>query len=171
MPFLTDFTLTWDFGLAVFLFFAAFFYGLTTGKKKLALFLASLYFSLVIVDAVPTIGNFTSEMSAGRKFFVDSGVFIGIAILLFFLLAGSTLGSALRIPKSEESSWWHLILLSFVTAGFLFSSILAFLPFSDYNKLSSMTNEIFRENNAHFWWALAGILVLVLLRRTKKQIA
>lgn len=167
MSIVTNFAFTWDFGLAVFLFFGAFFYGLTVGRRKLALFLASLYFSLALIDVVPYVGHFTNQMSPGQKFLVDIGVFIGIAILIFFLLADSIFRSALRIPKSEESPWWHLILLSFAAAGFSLSSILAFLPPGDYNKLSSITSELFLFNNAHFWWALAGILVLVILRRTK----
>lgn len=168
MSIVTNFAFTWDFGLAVFVFFAAFFYGLTVGRRKLALFLASLYFSLALIDMVPYIGNFTRQMSAGQKFLVDIGVFAGIAFLLFFLFTGSILGSLLQFPKSEERPWWHLILLSSTTAGFFLSSILAFLPSGDYNKLSSITSELFLFNNAHFWWALAGILVLVMLRKTKK---
>lgn len=166
---LDNFTLSWDVGVLVFLFFVAFFYGLSLGRRKLVLFLASLYFGLALIKIAPYIQNFTVKMSDFQKLSVELGLFLGILSMLFYFFSGSVLRSSFRVLKKDESPWWHVLLLSFATAGFLTASILDFFPSSYYNKLSTITREIFLFNNAHFWWAVVGVVVLMILRRKKKE--
>lgn len=162
-------TFTWDLGIIAFLFFGAFFYGMSIGRRRLALFLSSLYFGFVLIKSLPYLENFTQTMGGFQKSAVEAGLFVSIVFIVSFFLAGSIFRTALRLSRKEQSPWWHLLLLSFATVGFLTSSIFDFFPSSYYSNLSMIAREIFISNNAHFWWAVGGIVVLVILRRKKKE--
>jgi len=164
-----NFVFTWDLGIVVFLAIAVFFYGLNIGRKRLIAFFVSVYLSVVLIGTMPYLETATYNMTEGQKLGVEIALFVGTTLLLSFLLSGSILWSALRISGKEESPWWHSFILSFVTAGFLISSILALLPASYYNNFSVLVKELFIFNDAHFWWAVLGIVTLVLLRRTKHE--
>ena len=162
-------TFTWDLGVIAFLFFAAFFYGLNVGSSRMVTFLVSLYFAVILLEYAPYIDRFLGTFVGFQRIAVETGIFVVVALVLFLLISGSALRSALRAPKKEESRWWHLLLLGFVTTGVFTASVLAFFPESYYNNLSVITRELFIFNNAIFWWSLAGILSFVILRKTKKE--
>ncbi len=166
---LENFTLSWDLGIVVFLFFTVFFYGFSAGSRRLSLLLLSVYLSFILIVIAPYLDNYIGEMPDYRGFVIESILFIALVIVVFFVISGSILHSSLHLPKKEEGQWWHLILLSTVTVGFLISSMLAFAPDLYYNNLSTITAEVFVLNFAHFWWALAGIATFVVLRMTKKN--
>lgn len=156
----SDFTLAWDIGILIFFWFVAFFYGLSIARRRLILLLISLYFGFALMDLAPYWRDVAKSYS-----FAEPALFAVVVGIIFYLLSGSILTSSFRILKRDESPLWHLLLLSFVTVGFLTSSILAFFPISYYNNFSTITRELFIFNDTHFWWAAAGIVVLALLRR------
>ena len=164
-----NFTLSWDLGVIMFLFIAVFMYGFSAGQRRIGLLLLSVYFAYVITDILPNSSRITGLIPASFLSFFEAGVFVVLVFVLFFVLAGSVLRSTLGLPRKEEGQWWHLFILSFVIAGLLSSFILALVPDSYYNQLSTITSEFFLENFAQFWWAIAGILTLVFLKRTKKK--
>ena len=164
-----NFTLSWDLGVIIFLFIAVFMYGFSVGQRKIGLLLLSIYFAYVITDILPNSSRITDLMPSSFLSFFDVGVFVALVFVLFFVLAGSVLRSTLGLPRKEEGQWWHLCILSFVIAGFFSSSILALAPDLYYDQLSTITSEFFLENFAQFGWAIAGILTLVFLKRTKKK--
>ena len=165
-----NFTLSWDLGIIIFLFIAVFMYGFSVGQRRIGLLLLSIYFAYVITDILPQSSRIADLMPAFFISFFEAGVFVVLVLILFFVLAGSILRSTLGLPKKEEGQWWHLLALSTVTVGFLVSSLLALLPVSYYNNLSTITKEFFIYNFSHFSWALMGIIVLVVLKRTKKKL-
>jgi len=164
-----NFTLSWDLGVIIFLFIAVFMYGFSVGQRRIGLLLLSVYFAYVITDILPDSSKITDRIPVSAISFFEVGVFVVLVFILFFVLAGSILRSTLGLPKKEEGQWWHLFILSFVIAGFLLSSILALVSDSYYNQLSTITSEFFVENFAQFWWAIAGIITFVFLKRTKKK--
>ena len=131
--------------------------------------LVSIYFAFVIITAVPNIQELIQKTFGGPGIWIEIGLFIGIILAIFFLLAGSILRSSLSMPKREESQCWHLLLLSIASMGFLTSSVLALFPVAYYSNVSTITKEIFVLNTAHFWWALAGVFTLIVLKKTKKK--
>ncbi len=166
---INSFTLSWDLGVIIFLFIAVFLYGFSIGQRRLGLLLLSIYFAYVLVGLVPYLNTVSSTLPDVYGAWSESGIFFALVFTLFFVLTGSVLRSTLGLPKKEDGQWWHLLILSIVTAGLLSASVLELSPDSYYNKLSIITKEVFVENFAHFWWALAGIVVLVVLKRTKKK--
>lgn len=166
---LNEFNVSWDLGILLFLLVASFIYAFAIGYKKVVFFLPSMYIALVIVDLMPYIENFTKEMPEFQTFMVRVGVFLILTAALSFFSEGSFLRLSFNPSKREGVSIWQQAILSFVTIGFLASSSLSFLPAMYYNKLSTITQEFFLFNNAHFWWALAGVVILVLVKRREKR--
>ena len=166
-----NFVLTWDIAVIVFLFVAMFLYGFSAGQRRLGLLLVSIYFAYVLIDIAPfmsRIGEFSDQLQGE---WARVGAFFVAVFVLFFILAGSILRSSLSLPRKEEGQWWHLLILSITTAGFFSASVLALSPISYYNNLSIITQEVFINNALHFFWAIAGIVVLVALKKTKKKVS
>jgi hypothetical protein len=166
---INNFTLSWDLGAIIFLFIAVFLYGFSVGQRRLGLLLLSVYFAYVLVGLMPYLEVISSRFGDVYRDWLESGVFLALVFVLFFILAGSVLRSTLGLPKKEDGQWWHLAVLAVATAGLLTASVLALLPVSYYNNFSTITKEVFIENFAHFAWAVVGILALVVLKRTKKK--
>ena len=162
----SNFSLSWDLGVIIFLFIAVFLYGFSVGQRRIGLLLVSAYFAYVLTDILPYLERLSRRLPEGL---LDAAMFLVFVFVIFFLLAGSVLRTTLGLPKKEEGQWWHLAVLSIAASGLLTSSVLALMPESYYNNLSTITKEVFIENFAHFSWAVTGILVLVLLKRTKKK--
>ena len=99
---LENFTLSWDLGIIVFLFIAAFFYGFSAGQRRLSLLLLSIYLSFVLISIAPYLDNYTGEMPEYRKFVIESILFIALVIAVLFIISGSILHSSLSLTKNEE---------------------------------------------------------------------
>lgn len=164
-----NFTLSWDLGVIIFLFFAAFFYGFSVGARRIGSLLVSVYFAYLLITLAPTLEKFLGGMADYQRLIFSLAIFAALVFGLFFLLSGSILRSSLSLPKKEDGQWWHFFALGIVTAGFFSASVLSLLPEDYYGKLSTITKTIFVLNYAHFWWAVAGIVVFIILRKTKKQ--
>jgi hypothetical protein len=162
-----NFTLSWDIGVIAFLIFGVFFYGFSVGPRKLGSMLISVYLGYVIMNLLPFVSGFVSDMPEHRVVIIDLAVFSLLVIAIFFLTAGSVLRSVLGLPSKEDRKWWHLVLLSSAIVGFFTASFLALLPEEYYSRASTITLQVFVYNNASFWWALFGILVIAILRRRK----
>lgn len=162
-----NFTLSWDLGIIVFLFFAVFFYGFSAGSRKLGTLLVSVYLSYILISIAPYLNSFLHDMPDYRAAITRVSIFVLLTFILFFLLAGSVLRTSLGLPKKEDSQWWHFFLLGTASAGVLISSALAFTHESFYATLSTITRQGFLENNAQFWWALGGVAAMIILRKTK----
>ncbi|MFY9457515.1 MAG: hypothetical protein WAP23_01110 [Candidatus Spechtbacterales bacterium] len=135
----------------------------------MGLLLLSIYFAYVLAGLVPYLDIISSRLGDAYRDWFLVGIFFVLVFVLFFVLTGSIIRSTLGSPKKEDGQWRHLLLLSIVIAGFFSASLLELSPDSYYNKLSIITKEVFINNFAHFWWALAGIVALALLRRSKRK--
>lgn len=166
---LNNFSVSWDLGILLFLFVASFVYAFSIGYKRVVFLLPSMYIALVLVDLTPYIENFTHDMPDFQKFIASVGIFLILTAALSFFSEGSFLHLSFSSGKREGVSVWKQAVLSVITIGFLVSSSLAFLPSVYYNNLSTITQEIFLFNNAHFWWALSGVIILVLVKRKKER--
>jgi len=164
-----NFVLTWDVAVIAFLFIAMFLYGFSAGQRRLGLLLVSIYFAYVLIAIAPFMDNLGEFSDQLQGEWVRAGAFFVAVFVLFFVLAGSILRSSLSLPRKEEGKWWHLLILSIITAGFFSASVLALSPVSYYNSLSTITREVFINNSLHFFWAILGVVVLVLLKKTKKK--
>lgn len=161
----------WDLFIILIFLIAVLVYGFFLGRNRMIILLLSSYFSLAIVQVFPWIklsslswlGTGT-EPSSSLKILI----FLGIILLLYFLIPRSILSSTLRIKKRGEASWLRLFILSIAQVGLLAMIILSFLSIQVISDLGYWIKKIFIGPEAQFVWITLPIIVMILMRRKKK---
>lgn len=153
---------TWDLFIVLFFVIAAFLYGMSLGRDRIMVIMVSIYMALAVVKSAP------AEIVIKDGFVIQMSTFIGLFVLLFFLLSRSAL---LRTIASVDSggSWWQVFVFSVLHVGLLISITLSFLPQSAADKLSPLTRQVFVQEPAAFAWIVAPILVMILIRGGASQ--
>jgi hypothetical protein len=156
MNFLSD--PTWDIVVIVALIGGGFFYGLSTGKVRIAATLLYTYVAYALFLAFPA-----EKISA----FVTQDVF-WVRVVLFtvlFIVLVLFLGGRRRPGRAPASTWWQVFLLSFLQAGLLIHIILGFLPKETIATLAPVTKIVFANPDFTVWWFLIPLVMLIILKR------
>jgi hypothetical protein len=156
-------TPSWDLFIILFFIIAAFIYGLSLGRDRVIAILVSVYMALAVVNTAPFIGNFSGEVGVANLFVVRVSTFVGVLILLFFLLSRSALVSTIA-SSDEKGSWWQVLLFSILHVGLIISIVLTLLPDSFTENLSPFTQSIFTSELGLFIWVVAPIIAMLVLR-------
>jgi hypothetical protein len=153
---------TWDLFILIFFVVVAVFYGLSLGRDRIVGILVSIYMALAVVAHAPFLAEFTTSITINEAFAFRFTVFIGLFLLIFFLLSRSgvarTLGSG-----GQLGSWWQIMLFSFLHVGLLISVVLSFLPIDVAEHLAPITRTVFASDNARFFWLVAPILAMAVI--------
>ncbi len=159
---------TWDLFVVLFFVVAAFLYGLSLGRNRIIVILVSIYMALAIVNTAPYLNDFSAEISYNNASIFKFTVFVGIFIVLFFLLSR---GALLRTIASGDSngSWWQSIVFSFFHVGLILSILMSYLPkeILEANLSAGMRN-LFVSDPAKFFWLVTPIVIMVMIRKKKK---
>ncbi len=152
---------TWDLFILVFLLIGTLLYGFSLGRDRIIMIMIALYMALVAVMRMPFIPTGVS-LAFGQAFAVKVGAFVGLFVILFFLLTRSALNHAIQ-TDGMLGKWWHIILLSFLQVGMLISVIMSFLPEQWTAKLATLTQIIFVSAWGKFTWVVLPILGLLVV--------
>ncbi len=152
---------SWDV-LVVFGFIAVgFFYGVSAGKTKLISFLFSLYISGFLFENFYYLDHLVNGETVIETFFARVFIF-----LLIVLALNSLFSRFIEVHHdSSEENWWHILLLSFLASGLLFSYLFHIFPARDIFTFSPVIQNIFASNVAFFWWLTLPLVALFLARR------
>lgn len=117
-----------EWGIVLIFLAVAFIYGLAMGRSRLTTIILGVYFSFIIVGAIPW-----KELSfLGTGAAPDSTVliFIFLALILgfYFLIPHSALRTMLKIQGRRSSSWWQTLILSVLQIGLILEIVVGFLP-------------------------------------------
>lgn len=161
---------TWDMFIVLFFIVAAFLYGLSLGKSRIVVILVSIYMALAVVNTAPFLQQPTSTTLTidNTTYVVQISAFIGAFVLLFFLLSRSAILGSIA-PSAGDGSWWQAMLFSFLHVGLLISVTLSFLPAEASAQLSEQTRQIFVGEHARFWWVVAPIVAMLLIRKKEED--
>jgi hypothetical protein len=151
---------SWDLFIILFVVIAAFLYGLSLGRDRIIVIMVSIYMALAIVNSAPFLTNVTT-ITLQTPFAIKIGVFLGIFVMLFFLLSRSALLRTLA-ASDDRGKWWQVLLYSILHVGLLVSVTLNYLPKDAVDKLAPLTKLVFASQNARFIWILAPILAMIL---------
>lgn len=161
---------SWDLFIYLFFLAAAFVYGFTLGRSRIVLLIISTYMALSVIYAATLPGGFfastgTQNLTVGASpfFIVQITAFVGAMLLIFFFLTGSALRRALNVDD-VQGKWWQIILLSLAHAGLLIAAIMSFIPEIQRTSLLGTTQTLFASNKALFFWTLAPILMMMLVK-------
>lgn len=160
-------TPTWDLFIILFFIVGALLYGLSLGRDRIIVILVSIYMGLAVVSNAPYLRDFNAELTINQNFVIRIGVFLGIFVLLFFLLSRSALLKTLG--SDARGSWWQVIVFSFLQCGLMISVTLSFLPAGTSENLSPFIQQAFLSDPARFSWLILPILMMAFIKGKKKE--
>lgn len=155
-------TPSWDLFIVLFFIIAAFLYGLSLGRDRVIVLLVSIYMALAIVHTAPYLDSVTAEISLNNASIYKVTIFLGVFIILFFLMSRSALVNT--IASDAHGRWWHSILFSFFHIGLLLSITLDYLPEDVLSNISGEMRNFLISDPAKFFWLVAPVIVMVLMR-------
>jgi len=154
---------TWDLFIILFFIGASFLYGLSLGRDRIIVILVSIYMALAVVNSTPYLKNFETAISINQAFAFRLTTFLGLFVLLFFLLSRSAL---LRVfGEGSRGSWWQVIIFSIFHVGLLISIVLSFVPAEISQHLAPITRQLFTSEIGKFCWIVLPILSMILIRK------
>lgn len=155
-------TPSWDVFIIVFFILASLVYGISLGRDRIFVTLVSLYMGLAVVKYVPYITEFNASIQVQDGFALNVSVFLGVFIILFFLLSQSalvkTLGSGLN-----QGKMFTVLLFSFLQTGLLISVTLSFFPQDLSQWISPLTQTLFLSDPAKAFWIITPIVAMMII--------
>ncbi|MCX6784863.1 MAG: hypothetical protein NTV81_02920 [Candidatus Komeilibacteria bacterium] len=158
----------WDLFIILFFVAAVFVYGLSLGRDRVLIMTLAIYISLAIIDHLPFLSKIMDATFWPNFVLFKALTFSGTFVLLFFLLARSALLRSLG-ARDVYSSWWQVLLFSFLQVGLLVSTVLSFLPDETLSHLSPTTLQIFASETAKFWWVVAPVVGMMFGRAVRRR--
>ena len=151
----------WDMVFVLMLVAAGFFWGISGGKKKMALTMLALYVLLVIFPYFP-IDSILGGRAPNEIFMFRAGIFLAALLLLALFLS-----RAFARQAHDNCVWWEIILLAVLAAGFLAASILSLAPAelikNNTLNLSSSVLKLFADPVIAKWWTILPIFGVMFL--------
>jgi|SRR3989338_5898662 len=146
----------WDFVVLFLLLTGGFFWGITDGKKKMAVAMLGIYVLSSIFSYVP-LDALTKGRSPDEVWFFKAGAFLILLVFITLFLVRSFKYASFR----NEGAWWEIILMSVLGAGFLAVSLLALAPPEVFGKnivtISPLIKTLFLTPSISQWWMILPI--------------
>ncbi|MFH1046868.1 MAG: hypothetical protein V1738_01070 [Patescibacteria group bacterium] len=155
---------SWDLFIVMFFVLTVFLYGMSLGRDRIIVILVSIYMAMAVVANAPLIGGASpnADINFGNIFAFKVSVFLGLFILLFFLLSRSALMKT--FGNMAAGKWWQVFVFSVFHVGLLVSITLSFLPAESVGHLAPLTRNLFATEIAKFIWVVSPITGMVLLK-------
>ncbi len=155
---------TWDLFIVMFFILTVFLYGMSLGRDRIIVILVSIYMAMAVVSNAPIIGgaNPNHDVQFGNIFAMKVSAFLGLFILLFFLLSRSALMKT--FGNMAAGKWWQVLAFSIFHVGLLISITLSFLPAEAVGQLAPITRNLFASDIAKFVWVVAPITGMIFLK-------
>lgn len=154
----------WDVLVLLVFVVAVFVYGLSVGRGRMLVTLISTYIALAVWRVLPFVADLTKGKAREEAFWINSAAFLGLVVLLYFLLSRTAFRTSTRGRKAG-GEWLQIFLISALQVGLLVSVVLSFLPPKPPFDLAPITKTLFTSKHAAFWWTLIPIAGLLVLRR------
>lgn len=159
---------SWDVFILLFFVVGSLLYGLSLGRDRVLVILMSVYVALAVVTNSPPLAGFQLTVNVSENAVMRITVFLGIFVVLFFLLARSGLLKTFG-RSGAPGSWWQTIVFSILQVGLLISVTLNFLPKEMTAGLTETTKQIFMGDQGRTVWLILPVLVMVLVPKQKDR--
>lgn len=153
---------TWDLFIVIFFLVTVFLYGMSLGRDRIIVILVSIYMALAVVSNLPVLGKLDAGFSFGQFFALKVTTFLGLFVLLFFMMSRSALEKT--FSNMASGSWWQIMLFSTFHVGLLVSITLSFLPPAAVEALAPVTRTIFASEEGKFFWIVAPIMAMAVVK-------
>lgn len=158
---------TWDLFIILFFIIAVFLYGVSLGRDRIIVILMSIYMALAVISTAPFLDKLNASWNIGEYFVFKVTAFLGLFMLLFFLLSRSALQKT--FGDLSAGKWWQVFLFSALHVGLLVSIALSFMPAGAVEHLAPITRTVFATPMAKFIWVVAPIASMALLTSEKRR--
>jgi len=159
---------SWDIMLILIFIVAALVFSMSFGRRRVVVLLFSIYISLAVVNTLPYLENIFSDNWLDKLFAVKIAVFLTVFIGLYISLDRSALLRYMR-GSSQFTPSWQVMALSLLHTGLLISITLSFLPLNLVEYLSFFTKSVFVSEGGQFFWMVAPIITLGLIKKPSKR--
>lgn len=153
---------TWDLFIIVFLLIGTLIYGFSMGRDRIIMIMVAVYMALVAATNLPYVPNFGASFALSNGFIIKISTFLGLFLVLFFMLTRSALNHAIA-GNGSIGRWWHILILAFFQVGMLVSVVLSFLPPEWIGQLAALTRTVFVSPWGKFAWSLLPIFGLLIV--------
>lgn len=158
----------WDVFILLFFVVGALLYGLSLGRDRVIVILLSIYVALAIVSNAPTLSGLQFSVNVTDSAVVRISIFLGIFVVLFFLVARS--GLLRTIGRSgAPGSWWQTIVFSILQVGLLISVTLNFLPKEMTAGLTDVTKQVFMSDRGRTAWLVLPMIIMAIAPKPKER--
>jgi len=152
---------SWDL-IAIFAFIAiGFFYGISSGRAKLLALLFSLYVSGFLFEKFYYLDQLVKGRTLIEEFLFRGFIFATMVVILTILFARVLEAGY----ESGHRNWWKSLMLSFMSAGLLFSYLFHLFPGREIFPFSPLIHNLFASDSAFFWWLPLPLIALFLARK------
>lgn len=160
---------SWDVFILLFFIVGALLYGLSLGRDRVIVIMVGIYMALAVVTNAPTLAGLKFDVNLNENSIIRISVFLGVFIVLFFLLSRS--GLLRTIGRSgAPGSWWQTIVFSILQVGLLISVTLNFLPKEMTQGLTDVTKTIFMSDRGRTAWLILPIIIMAIAPKQKEPI-
>jgi hypothetical protein len=158
---------TWDLFILLFFVIGALLYGLSLGRDRVIVILVSVYMALAVVSNTPVLSGINLSFNLNDNSVLRITIFLGLFVILFFLLSRSALLRTIG-TSAAPGSWWQTIIFSVLQVGLLISITLSFLPREVTQGLSDTTKLVFMGDQGRSAWMILPILLMAIAPKAKK---
>ncbi|MFH1078442.1 MAG: hypothetical protein V1745_04170 [Patescibacteria group bacterium] len=158
---------SWDVFILLFFVVGAFLYGLSLGRDRVIVIMVGIYMALAVVTNAPTLANLQFDVSISENSIVRISVFLGVFVVLFFLLSRSGLLRTLG-RSGAPGSWWQTIVFSILQVGLLISVTLTLLPPEMTQGLTDVTKLVFMSDKGRTAWLILPIIIMAIVPKGKE---
>lgn len=159
---------TWDIFILLFFIVGALLYGLSLGRDRVIVILVAIYMALAVVTNAPALSSLNMSLHLNNNYVLRVSVFLGIFVVVFFLLSRSALLKTLG-GSDGSGSWWQTIVFSMLQVGLLISVTLSFLPHEVTQGLTQITKTIFMSDQGRSAWLILPIMFMVVAPKPKEH--
>jgi len=152
---------TWDIFILLFFVVGALLYGLSLGRDRVIVILVGIYMALAVVTNAPALSTLNLAMNLNENYVLRITFFLGIFVIVFFLLSRSALLKTIG-RSGAPGSWWQTIVFSILQVGLLISVTLNFLPREMTQGLTDVTKTIFMSDQGRSAWLILPIAFMIL---------
>ena len=150
----------WDVVFFLMLIAGSFFWGISSGKRRMSLGVLGVYALFAVFPYVP-LDNLLKDRAPNEIWMFKGAVFLGLLAVFSLFLSRSFKG----LPK-DEGSWWEIFILSLLYAGFLSVALIMLAPKDLIGGggigLSPLILQLFASPFS-YWWLILPIFGIIFL--------
>lgn len=143
-------------------------YGLSLGRTKALISLLSIYVALAFDAGFPYLGKLHELLPVSRELYTTRlAIFLLVYLTVFAILNNSFAKGRLNL---KESSIISVAVISLAQIGLLIAVITNIIPDEIIKKMPQYLSAYFGTKQALFYWIILPIVLLIFLRKNKKDI-